>query len=51
MMIGRGTPMRKMRCARTWSIVIVDFDRVPHAENLEYSTSVLHGYSIVTYLL
>ena len=44
--------MRNMRCARTWSLVIVDFDRVPHAENPEYSTSdVLHGYSIVTYLL
>ena len=34
------------------SLVIVDFDRVPHAVNPEYSTfDVLHDYSIVTYLL
>ena len=51
-MIGRGTPVRNMQFARTWSLVIVDFDHVPHAVNPEYSTfDVLHDYSIVTYLL
>ena len=51
-MIGRGTPVRNMRVARTLSLVIVDFDRVPHAVNPEYSTfDVLHDYPIVTYLL
>ena len=50
-MIGRGTPAGSIWHERTWSFVKRDFDRVPLADNPEYTTSavsaVLHGYSIM----